>query len=83
MMNIPNYPVTLEKNNPNRNSGGRTVRESTNREWKEHFKYKVASESFTIDTAKLWNHVDTSIKEALSLGIAKSSIKKYCRTLKI
>ena len=39
IMNIPNYPITLEENNPNRNTGGRIVRETTKREWKEHSKY--------------------------------------------
>ena len=57
------------------------MRASTQIEWKEHEKYNAASESFTIDTAKLWNKVDPKIKAAQSLGIAKSLIKKYSRTL--
>ena len=76
IMNINIYQITLEENNPNRNTGEREVRASTQREWKEHAKYKAASESFTIDTAKLWNKVDPKIKAAQSLGNAKSLIKK-------
>ena len=73
-MNIVDYPITLEDNNPNRNTGGRVVRESTQREWKEHSKYKVSSESFCIDTAKLWNEADPSIKAAETLESAKRLI---------
>ena len=77
------YPITLKENNPSRNTGDREVRDTTQREWKEHSKYKAASEIFTIDTARLWNKVDPEIKAAQSLGIAKSIIKKYCKTLEI
>ena len=75
-MNIVDYPITLEDNNPNRNTGGRVVRESTQREWKEHTKYKVSSESFTIDTAKLWNKADPSIKAGRNIGICQKTYKK-------
>ena len=83
IMNIIDYPITLEENNPNRNTGDREARNTTQREWKEHSKHKASSESFTVDTARLWNKVDTEIKTAQSLGIAKSLIKKYCKTLEI
>ena len=83
IMNIIDYPITLEENNPNRNTGDREARNTTQREWKEHSKHKASSESFTVDTARLWNKVDTEIKTAQSLGIVKSLIKKYCKTLEI
>ena len=44
---------------------------------------KESSESFTIDTARLWNHADPSIKAAQTLSAAKSSIKKYSKNLEI
>ena len=77
------YPITLEENNPSRNTGDREVRDTTQREWKEHSKYKIASESFTIDTAKLWNQADHNIRTAKTLGFAKSLIKEFCKTLEI
>ena len=82
-MNIVDYPITLEENNPNKNTMGRAVRESSQREWKEHSKFKVSSESFTIDTARLWNKVNPNIKAAQTLGSAKNLIKNYCKTLEI
>ena len=60
-MNVPDYPITLNLNNPSRDAGDRTVRESTIRHWKEHAKYKHSRESFNIDTAKLWNQVHSDI----------------------
>ena len=58
-------------------------RESTQRDWKEHSKFKVSSESFTIDTARLWTKVNPNIKAAQTLGSAKNLIKNYCKTLEI
>ena len=81
IMNVPDYPITLNLNNPSRDVGDRTVRESTIRHWKEHAKYKNSRESFNIDTAKLWNQVHSDIKNADNINIAKSRIKKFCRTL--
>ena len=43
---------------------------------KEHTKYKVSSESFTIDTAKLWNKADPSIKAGRNIGICQKTYKK-------
>ena len=45
--------------------------------------FKVSSESFTIDTARLWNKVNPNIKAARTLGSAKNLIKNYCKTLEI
>ena len=59
------------------------MRETTQREWKEHSKFKASSESFTIDAAKLWNKADPNIKSATTLGAAKRLIKIYCKTLEI
>ena len=44
---------------------------------------KAASESIGIDSAKLWNLAPTEVKDALTLGMAKSAIKKYCKNLEI
>ena len=78
-----NYPISLDTDNPARNTGDRIVRYSTIRHWKEHAKLKNSRESFTIDTAKLWNQVQLDIKNAESIGIAKARIKIFCRTLEI
>ena len=82
-MNVPDYPITLDQNNPLRDTGDRSVRETTTRHWKEHAKFKHSRESFNIDTAKLWNQVHKDIKSAESLNIAKAKIKLFCKTLEI
>ena len=83
IMNVPDYPITLDLNNPSRDTGDRMVRESTTRQWKENAKFKNSRESFCIDTGKLWNKVHLDIKNAENINIAKSKIKKFCRTLEI
>ena len=51
-MKVPEYPITLDTNNPQRDTGDRVVRDATTRQWKEHAKYKNSTESFNIDAAK-------------------------------
>ena len=83
IMHVQDYPITLDENNPNRATGGREVRSSTTRQWKDQAKYKNSSESFNIDTAKLWNKADNEIKNAETISRAKSLIKKFCKSLEI
>ena len=44
--------------------------------WKDTAKTKAASESISIDCAKLWNHAPAEVKNALTLWAAKKAIKK-------
>ena len=76
IMNIPSYPLQLEDNNPNKQPNQRSIRPSSIKLWKDIAKLICAQESFTIDTARLWNRVPTTISSAQSLQIAKTSIKK-------
>ena len=83
IMHVTDYPITLDRNNPSRETGDRMVRDSTTRQWKEDAKYKNSRESFCIDTAKLWNKVHLDIKNAENINIAKTKIKAFCKTLEI
>ena len=80
-MNVPDYPISLDSNNPQRDTGDRIVRGSTTRQWKEHAKYKNSRENFNIDTARLWNLANNDIKNADTLKTAKTKIKNFCKTL--
>ena len=80
-INTNDYPIELENNQVKRQTNDRSVRESTIIHWKEDTKAKSAEESFLRDAAKLWNRAPSYIKEAKSLGIAKSQIKIYCKQL--
>ena len=83
IMNVPDYPISLDSNNPQRDTGDRTVRDTTTRHWKDHAKFKNSRESFNIDTAKLWNLVHKDIKSAETLNSAKTRIKIFCKSLEI
>ena len=49
--------------------------------WKDDAKTMAGKLSFSRDSARLWNIVPDSIKQASSLYIAKKEIKKYCNML--
>ena len=48
-------PPATGKNHVNRVETGREVRPSTSRMWNEDSQTRAAKESFSRDTAKLWN----------------------------
>ena len=70
-------------NNINFSNADRELRPTSIKEWKDFAKSKVVCESFCIDTAKLWNSATLEIKNASTIGIAKSAIKKFARTVEI
>ena len=43
IMNVPDYPISLNLNEPLRNTGDRVVRETSTRTWKEHGKYLTSN----------------------------------------
>ena len=51
--------------------------------WKDTARTKAGAESFSIDSAKLWNTIPDDIKNAPTIGIAKHAIKKFCKTLEL
>ena len=78
-----NYPFKMEPNNLNQNLTDRVLRPGSIKLWKDSAITKVGRNSFNIDIAKLWNSCPDLIKNAKSIGIAKSEIKKHCRSLEI
>ena len=82
-INIHNYPFKLELNHPGRNDGGRSIRVTSIKEWKDTCKTKAASLSMSRDCAKLWNQAPAEITNAPTLFSAKRLIKAYCRTLEL
>ena len=82
-INIPKYPFKMESFNPNKEQGERRMRPNTTKIWKDSARSKAASESISIDSAKLWNLAPKEVKDAQTLWSAKSAIKKYCKTLEI
>ena len=70
-INIDNYPFKMELNNVNQVHTDRHLRPSSNKLWKDNAETKSGRNSFSIDTAKLWNNCPNVIKTASSIGIAK------------
>ena len=77
-LNIHQYPLKLEPNNPNRAVTDREVRVSSLKAWKDDAKSGAAKMSFSRDTARIWNTASSTIKNAVSLYTAKIEIKKFC-----
>ena len=73
----------MESNHANQIPSDRTLRPSSLKIWKDNAKTKTGTNSFSIDTAKLWNNCPEVIKQARSVGIAKSEIKKYCKSFEL
>ena len=82
-INIYNYPFKMEINNQNMIQTDRILRPSLTKLWKDTAKTKSVKNSFSIDTAKIWNNCPEVIKTAKSVGIAKSEIKKHCKSLEL
>ena len=78
ILNIHQYPLKLEPNNPNRAVTDREVRVSSLKAWKDDAKSGAAKMSFSRDTARIWNTAPSTIKNAVSLYTAKIEIKKFC-----
>ena len=83
IMHVPDYPLKFLNNNPNRIPTERSVRTTTTKNWKDVAKLKCAQESFTIDTARLWNRAPLAITNATSLQTAKNCIKRHCKEMPI
>ena len=62
------FPIQLESNIQGREDHGRNIRASSIKIWKDDAKSKAASESFSRDTAKLWNNEPIGIKNAPNLS---------------
>ena len=82
-VHIANYPFRMEYNNVNQIQTSRTLRPSSIKLWKDNAKTKAGQNSFSVDTAKLWNNCPDVIKTACSIGIAKKEIKHYCKSLEL
>ena len=71
-MNVPNYPFQLIPNNLFVPTTDRTLRPSSIKIWKDTSNCKVGTNSFCMDSAKLWNTAPFEMqKEAQALALIK------------
>ena len=73
----------MEPANTSQIQSDRQLRPTSIKRWKDTAKTKTGTNSFSIDTAKIWNNCPEAIKQAKSIGIAKSEIKKYCKSFEL
>ena len=80
---LVDYPTQMEKNEEHLIPNTRRLRPDSVRLWKEDGKSSTARESFSRNTAKIWNQAPKTIKEAKTLNAAKKSVIEYCKTLPV
>ena len=81
--NQEQYPLKLEPYNPHANRIQQLLRNKTNRVFNDSCRLKNSESSFHIDAARVWNAAPESVQNALTLSIAKSKIKIFCKTLPV
>ena len=76
-INMNYYPIQLEP------ESDRIVRTTTSRLWNQDARSRSEKESFSRNTAKIWNAAPMAIKNAKTLATAKNEIKKYVKLVPI
>ena len=74
-VHIEGYAIELDPYNKDRPNNTHELRTQTNRVFNDSAKLKIASQSFNIDAAKLWNRAPKSVTEAASLQVTKTAIR--------
>ena len=59
------------------------LRTCTNRVFNDTARLKIASHSFNIDTAKLWNMAPGPVTNATAIAMAKTAIKNLVKTFPV
>ena len=65
------------------NPTDRLLRPQPNRVFSDSARLAMSQSSFNVDAAKVWNAAPVEVKQAVTLGGAKSAIKNYCKSLPI
>ena len=81
--NHKHYPLKLDPYNLHRNRIQQVLRNKPNRVFNDSCRLKNSESSFHIDAAQVWNAAPESIQNAITLSIAKSKIKIFCKTLSV
>ena len=80
---LTDYPTQMEKNEEHLIPNMRKLRPTSTRLWREDGKSSVARESFTRNTARIWNQAPRAQIEALPLAQAKKLVKEYCKSMPV
>ena len=82
-VHVEDYSIELEPYNKIRPLNNHDLRTQTNRVFNDSARLKIASQSFSIDAARIWNLGPASITESNTITMAKRAIKKFVMTLPI
>ena len=81
------YAISLAPYNQPRRAqdldAGHDLRARSNRIFDDSARLKISKQSFSVDAARLWNQAPDTVKMALTLGIAKSAIGLYVKSLPV
>ena len=80
---LQDYPTQMEKNEENLIPTSRELRPTSIRHWKEDGKTCAARESFSRNSAKIWNQAPKVVTESGTLSLAKKNVKEYCKMLPV
>ena len=70
-VHVEGYSIELEPYNKERTLNNHELRAQKNRVFNDSARLKIASQSFSIDAARLWNLGPASITEATTINMAK------------
>ena len=82
-VHVEGYLIELEPFNKERPLNNHDLRIQTNRVFNDSARLKIASQSFSIDAARIWNLGPASITESNTITMAKRAIQKFVKTLPI
>ena len=83
MINKEGSPLHLEPYHRKSGEDQHELRIRQNRIFNDSSKLKNSESSFHIDAAGLWNALPNQIREERSLGIVKSRLDEFCKSLPI
>ena len=83
MINKEGSPLHLEPYLRRSGEDQHELRIRHNRIFNDYSKLKNSESSFHIDAARLWNALPNQIREERSLGIVKSRLNEFCKSLPI
>ena len=80
---VEGYSIELEPYKKDKPLSHHELRTQKNRVFNDSARLKIASQSFNIDAARLWNLGPASITESVTITLAKKAIQIFVKTLPI
>ena len=82
-VHVEGYAIVLDPYSKFNPLNTHELRTCTNRVFNDTARLKIASHSFNIDTAKLWNMAPGPVTNATTIAMAKTAIKNLVQTFPV